>query len=64
MMASVSQNARILLSVAVLGIVGCARAAEEAVVIPQPVVDESPSDAATAVAVLAGGCFWGVQGVY
>ena len=45
-------------------LIGCVQAAEEAVVIPPPAVDETPSSAATAVAVLAGGCFWGVQGVY
>src|SRR5687767_1471500 len=33
-------------------------------VIPAPVVDEQPGTRSTAVAVLAGGCFWGVQGVY
>jgi peptide-methionine (S)-S-oxide reductase len=48
----------------VLAIAGCVQASEEAVVIPAPAFDEPASDAATAVAVLAGGCFWGVQGVY
>jgi peptide-methionine (S)-S-oxide reductase len=40
-------------------------AAEQAVVIPPPGADE-PAGAAgsTEVAVLAGGCFWGVQGVF
>ena len=38
-------------------------AAEPAVVIPAPVVDLQPGDG-MAVAVLAGGCFWGVQGVF
>jgi peptide-methionine (S)-S-oxide reductase len=52
------------LTLTVLGLGGCLQAAEEAVVIPPPAFDEQPSDAATAVAVLAGGCFWGVQGVY
>ena len=33
-------------------------------VVPAPEHDESPSDAAAEVAVLAGGCFWGVQGVF
>lgn len=37
-------------------------AAENAVVLPPPAVDESGSS--PAVAVLAGGCFWGVQGVF
>jgi peptide-methionine (S)-S-oxide reductase len=39
------------------------RAAEDAVVIPPPAVDAQPSDGLQ-TAVLAGGCFWGVQGVY
>jgi peptide-methionine (S)-S-oxide reductase len=39
-------------------------AAEEAVVIPSPVVDAQPGPRASEVAVLAGGCFWGVQGVF
>jgi peptide-methionine (S)-S-oxide reductase len=39
--------------------------AEEPVVLPPPVVDAAPDPAATEeVALLAGGCFWGVQGVY
>ena len=39
-------------------------AAEEARVIPPPAVDAAASNAATQVAVIAGGCFWGVQGVF
>ena len=39
-------------------------AAEDAVVIPPPVVDEQPGKQGSEVAVLAGGCFWGVQGVF
>ena len=39
------------------------RAAEDAVAIPPPAVDAPPSDGLQ-TAVLAGGCFWGVQGVY
>jgi len=39
--------------------------AEEARVIPAPAVDEQPRpEAKEDVAVLAGGCFWGVQGVF
>ena len=56
--------ARVAVASLVLAAVACSQAAEEAVVIPPPVVDEKPSGAATAVAVFAGGCFWGVQGVY
>ncbi len=40
------------------------KAAEPAVVIPAPAVDEAPGKATSAVAVFAGGCFWGVQGVF
>jgi peptide-methionine (S)-S-oxide reductase len=39
--------------------------AQEGIAIPAPVVDQpAVADAATETAVLAGGCFWGVQGVY
>jgi peptide-methionine (S)-S-oxide reductase len=38
-------------------------AAEDAVVIPAPAVDVPTSDGVQTV-VVAGGCFWGVQGVY
>jgi peptide-methionine (S)-S-oxide reductase len=40
-----------------------ARAAEDAVVIPAPAMDE-PVASGTETAVFAGGCFWGVQGVF
>ena len=41
------------------------RAAEVSRLIPAPALDETTaSSAATEVAVLAGGCFWGVQGVF
>lgn len=40
-----------------------ALSAEEAVKIPPPAVDEKAS-AATEKAIFAGGCFWGVQGVF
>ena len=39
-------------------------AADEAVVIPAPTVDAQPGPRTTEIAVLAGGCFWGVQGVF
>ena len=42
-----------------------ARAAEPAVVIPAPVLDAAvPASAGPQTVVLAGGCFWGVQGVF
>jgi peptide-methionine (S)-S-oxide reductase len=39
------------------------RAAEDAVVIPTPAMDASATDGIQ-TAVIAGGCFWGVQGVF
>jgi peptide-methionine (S)-S-oxide reductase len=36
----------------------------EAFVVPAPAVDEPPTASGTETAVLAGGCFWGVQGVF
>jgi peptide-methionine (S)-S-oxide reductase len=39
-------------------------AAEEARALPSPAVDAPPGQATSAVVVLAGGCFWGVQGVF
>jgi peptide-methionine (S)-S-oxide reductase len=39
------------------------RAAEDAVVVPPPAADVPPSDGLQ-TAVVAGGCFWGVQGVF
>ncbi|MBC9881813.1 peptide-methionine (S)-S-oxide reductase MsrA [Bradyrhizobium sp. INPA01-394B] len=39
------------------------RAAEDAVVIPAPAMDASPATGIQ-TAVIAGGCFWGVQGVF
>ena len=38
--------------------------AEEARVVPAPAIDEPASGRASEVAVVAGGCFWGVQGVF
>jgi peptide-methionine (S)-S-oxide reductase len=55
---------------AVLGLVGGMAVAaspafaQDGHAIPAPVVDEAPGHAAAEVAVLAGGCFWGVQGVF
>jgi peptide-methionine (S)-S-oxide reductase len=38
--------------------------AEQAHVIPAPALDEPAGQATSATIVLAGGCFWGVQGVF
>jgi peptide-methionine (S)-S-oxide reductase len=41
-----------------------ALAAEAAVVVPPPALDQSAAGGGLQTVVLAGGCFWGVQGVY
>src|ERR1041384_6313416 len=38
--------------------------AESARQVPAPTADETPAAMSTRTAVLAGGCFWGVQGVF
>jgi peptide-methionine (S)-S-oxide reductase len=38
--------------------------AAEGQMLPAPAVDTKPGQAGSSVAVLAGGCFWGVQGVF
>jgi peptide-methionine (S)-S-oxide reductase len=65
-----SQFSRLALSAVAIGALAIAafvsvptRAAEEAVVIPAPTADVPPSDGLQ-TAVVAGGCFWGVQGVF
>jgi peptide-methionine (S)-S-oxide reductase len=65
-----SQFSRVSLWVAVIGAVAITAfkvapslAAEEAVIIPAPAMDAS-SASGMQTAVLAGGCFWGVQGVF
>src|SRR6516165_305635 len=41
-----------------------AHSAEVVPALPAPVIDETATGAASEVAVLAGGCFWGVQGLF
>jgi peptide-methionine (S)-S-oxide reductase len=43
---------------------GVASQAENAKVVPIPAVDEPAGTRSSEIAVLAGGCFWGVQAVY
>jgi peptide-methionine (S)-S-oxide reductase len=43
---------------------GCSRAAEPAVAVPPPALDSPKVPGPPQTAVLAGGCFWGVQGVF
>ena len=47
-----------------LGVPGRTRAAEPAAVLPPPALDNPKAAGPTQTAVLAAGCFWGVQGVY
>ena len=55
----------LLLAAAMLPPLGSlAATAEEARVIPAPVLDEPATQDRTRTIVLAGGCFWGVQGVF
>ena len=65
-----SQLSRLSLCAAAIGAlviaavaVAPSRAAEDAVIVPPPAADVPPSDGLQ-TAVVAGGCFWGVQGVF
>jgi peptide-methionine (S)-S-oxide reductase len=65
-----SQFSRLSLCAAAIGalaisalVIAPSLAAEDAVVIPAPAVDAQASDSIQTV-VVAGGCFWGVQGVF
>lgn len=54
-------------TLALLGLVACqqrAVSAEPPTVIAPPAVDAPAGDARSATAIFAGGCFWGVQGVF
>ena len=53
-----------ILVLAVLAIRNNSAAAEGGRALPAPTVDLPPGQATSAVVVLAGGCFWGVQGVF
>jgi len=65
-------GSRIVSTLAVIGLVALAAlklgvvpsSAEEARVVPAPAVDEPAGQASSETIVLAGGCFWGVQGVF
>ena len=56
----------VALSLAMAVAAGLARAAsdDKARVVPPPAIDEPRSRSTSAVMVVAGGCFWGVQGVF
>jgi peptide-methionine (S)-S-oxide reductase len=67
-MASVAKRrfgfALLSLGVIAVGGHGLARADEAPRLLPKPAVDASASGAGLETAVLAGGCFWGQQGVF
>src|SRR6267154_1598176 len=56
----------VLAALVLAGLAGWSRlaSADGARPLPMPTVDLPPGPAASATLVLAGGCFWGVQGVY
>jgi peptide-methionine (S)-S-oxide reductase len=54
----------VLLLLAVLVIKTMPAAGQEGLALPAPAVDVAATQASSAVMVLAGGCFWGVQGVF
>ncbi len=56
-------GALVVAGLAATGVAGSARAEGEAFVIPPPAMDEA-AKSGSETAVLAGGCFWGVQGVF
>jgi peptide-methionine (S)-S-oxide reductase len=58
-----SRSALAAFALAGLALAGPATA-QEGIAIPAPAVDATAPQGDTAVAVLAGGCFWGVQGVF
>ena len=61
---TVNRFRRIQLLLCMLTLSACAFGAERATVIPAPAVDNPKAAGPMQTAVLAGGCFWGVQGVY
>jgi peptide-methionine (S)-S-oxide reductase len=61
---TLNQFGHVLLLICMLAISACAFATEQATVIPAPAVDNPKAAGPMQTAVLAGGCFWGVQGVY
>lgn len=52
------------LAAAGIGLQHAYASSEDARTVPAPTVDEAPGPSGTETAVLAGGCFWGVQGVF
>ena len=53
----------LLMAVGLVAIASPSRA-EKALAVPSPAVDDASKQESSATAVFAGGCFWGVQGVF
>jgi peptide-methionine (S)-S-oxide reductase len=62
--ARIASTVLVPLAVLACTLPGVARQAEQARVLPPPVHDEPAGAATSETAVFAGGCFWGVQGVF
>jgi peptide-methionine (S)-S-oxide reductase len=54
----------LLLVPALVSVIGCASAQEASAPLPAPAVNSAASGLESETAVLAGGCFWGMQGVF
>lgn len=54
----------VIVSIAGVGFLAARGFAESGVVVPAPVMDPAPATPGTDTAVLAGGCFWGIQAVF
>jgi len=61
---TINRFRRLQLLICMLTLSACAFGAERATVIPAPAVDNPKAAGPMQTAVLAGGCFWGVQGVF
>jgi len=64
MISPTRSNFRILAVALMLAAGTFSAQAQEGLAIPAPAVSEAPSTAPLETAVFAGGCFWGVQGVF
>jgi len=53
---------RLAILASLVGVLACGAGA--AARFPDPAVDPAPANAGTQTAVLAGGCFWGVEAVF
>jgi len=59
-----SSGVMALLAAVGLAAISTPSGAERAVAVPHPSVDETPKQETSEAAIFAGGCFWGVQGVW